>query len=156
MCSSGASDLSRHPSRNLVTVAGNEEANNYLKRLSKNVAPLAKAAHVAFLKEGCTSYVKTIYIGYDVEGEMVGALYGHGDHIEVALALPEDAEGSILIDASHLTWRTLPVAAVARSTEDVGQLNKLIAEACQRVRTQQHDVLRDPEFFMKAKRDRSI
>jgi hypothetical protein len=108
------------------------------------------------LKEGCTSYVKTIYIGYDVEGEMVGALYGHGDHIEVALALPEDAEGSILIDASHLTWRTLPVAAVARSTEDVGQLNKLIAQACQRVRTQQHDVLRDPEFFMKAKRDRSI
>jgi len=135
-------------------VASNDEANDYLKRLSKNVASLADAAHVAFLKEGCTSYVKTIYIGYDLDGEMVGALYGHGDHIEVALALPEDAEGSMLIDASHLTWRSLPVAAVARRSEHIGQLKELIAQACKRVRTRQHDVMRDPQFFVRAKRQR--
>jgi hypothetical protein len=141
-------------SRILVGVGINDEASDYLKRLGKNVGPMAKAAHAAFTKEGCTSYVKTIYIGYDIGGEMVGALYGHGEHIEIALALPEDAEGSILIDASHLTWRSLPVAAVARSTDDVGQLKELIAQACQRVRTQQHDVMRDPDFFIKAKRGR--
>jgi hypothetical protein len=139
-----------------LTVAGTDEASDYLKRLSKNVAPLSKAAHAAFMKEGCTSYVKTIDIGYELDGEMVGALYGHGGHIEVALALPEDAEGSMLIDASHLTWRSLPVAAIARSPEHIGQLKELIAQACQRVRTKQHDVMRDPEFFVKAKRDRSV
>ncbi|MCX6539976.1 MAG: hypothetical protein NTX77_00005, partial [Actinobacteria bacterium] len=33
--------------------------------------------------------------------------------------LPEDAEGDLLVDASHLTWRTLPVAAIVRSSGSI-------------------------------------
>ena len=58
---------------------------------------LATSAHDIFVEYGCTSYVKTIYVGYDHDGEMVAALYGHSDHVEIALALPEDAEGDILV-----------------------------------------------------------
>ena len=50
------------------------EANTYLNDLNLTVKPLAVAAHEAFVAEGCSSYVKTIYIGYDIGGEMVAAL----------------------------------------------------------------------------------
>ena len=84
----------------------------------------------------------------------MAALYGHADHVEVALALAEDHPSSQLIDASHLTWKTLPVAAIGHNTAEVKKFRPLIDEACQRVRTRQHDVNRDNDFFMKAKRER--
>jgi hypothetical protein len=125
---------------------------SYLAGLSGVAKTLAEATHDLLISAGCTGYVKTIYIGYDIEGEMVAALYGHQDHIEVALALPEDAEHPLLIDASHLTWRTLPVAAVVREHSQLGPLAALIDLACERVRTQQHEVMRDNDFFTRARR----
>jgi hypothetical protein len=95
-----------------------------------------------------------IYIGYDIDGEMVAALYGHIDHVEIALALPEDAEGDLLIDASHLTWRTLPVAALVRNMDDLAPFKQLALDAVGRVRTASHTVNRDNDFFTKSKRER--
>jgi hypothetical protein len=113
---------------------------------------LAMATHEALVALGCSSYVKTIYIGYDLEGEMVAALYAHGDHVEVALALSEAAEGELLVDADHLTWRTLPVAAVLRRKADLGPFKALAAQACDRVRTSSHEVMRDNDFFIRRRR----
>jgi hypothetical protein len=135
-------------------VGSHAEANTYLNDLNLTVKPLAVAAHEAFVAEGCSSYVKTIYIGYDIDGEMVAALYGHADHIEVALALPEDAAGSLLVDAIHRNWRTLPVAALARTSSEVAELADLIAAACRRVREREHEVVRDNEFFIRSRRQR--
>jgi len=129
-----------------------DDVSDYLSQLNDFVVPLATAADGYLVNNGCNSYVKTIYIGYEIDGEMVAALYGHSNHIEMALALPEDAEGAILIDATHLTWRTLPVAAVVKFSSQLGDLELLIDQACSRVRSQQHDVLRPPEFFMEPKR----
>lgn len=109
---------------------------------------VASAAHARFVELGCSSYVKTIYIGYDIEGAMVGALYAHGDHVEVALALPEDAHGELLADASHLTWRTLPVAAVLRKKSDLRAFASLALQACERIRSESHTVMRDNEYFI--------
>ena len=130
------------------------EAREYLRTLNKRVATLGSAIHEMFVAEGCASYVKTIYIGYDIGGDMVAALYGHGDHVEVALAVSELNTSPILVDASHLTWRTLPLSAIVKTKEDLRDIEVLIADACERVRQGQHDVKRDNEFFMKSRRER--
>ena len=130
------------------------EAQSYLADLNKRVRPIATSLHEALLSLGCVSYVKTIYIGYDIDGEMVAALYGRIDHVEVALALPEDAEGDLLIDAKHLTWRTLPVAAIVRSKTDLVAFMQLALTAVEGVRTSSHTVNRDNEFFIKSRRER--
>ena len=130
------------------------DAQTYLTEMSKRIRPLATELHVALLGLGCVSYVKTIYIGYDIDGEMVAALYGHSNHVEIALALPEDAEGDLLIDASHLTWRTLPVAAIVSSVAELPLFTKLASDAVDRVRNASHSVHRDNDFFMKSRRER--
>ena len=130
------------------------EARKYIAELNKTSAALCTQVHEMFLAAGCNSYVKTIYIGYDIDGEMVAALYGHSDHVEVALALAEDHPSSQLIDASHLTWKTLPVAAIGHDAAEVKKMGPLIEEACERVRAGLHTVNRDNDFFMKAKRER--
>mgnify|MGYP000111852648 FL=1 len=130
------------------------DAQTYLAELGKRVRPLATDLHDTLLSLGCVSYVKTIYIGYDIEGEMVAALYGHSDHVEIALALPEDAEGDLLIDASHLTWRTLPVAAIVSSVAELPLFAKLASDAVDRVRNASHSVHRDNDFFIKSRRER--
>jgi hypothetical protein len=134
--------------------AEDSEAQKYIADLNKSSAALCTQVHEMFLAAGCNSYVKTIYIGYDIDGEMVAALYGHADHVEVALALAEDHPSNQLIDASHLTWKTLPVAAVGHNLAEVKKFEPLIEEACARVRAGQHDVNRDNEFFMKSRRER--
>lgn len=131
-----------------------EEARGYLSALNSKTAALATAIHELFLAEGCASYVKTIYIGYDIDREMVAALYGHADHVEVALAISELHTSPLLVDASHLTWRTLPLAAIVRSRTDVRLLAGLVADACERVRESRHDVKRDNEFFMRSRWER--
>jgi hypothetical protein len=130
------------------------EARKYLESLNRKVAALASSIHEILLDEGCSSYVKTIYIGYDVGGEMVAALYGHADHVEVALAVSDLNTSPLLVDASHLTWRTLPLSAIVRSTNDLSTLKVLIKDACSRVREGQHDVKRDNEYFMRSRRER--
>jgi len=64
------------------------------------------------------------------------------------LALDERSDGPLLIDASHLTWRTLPVAAELKSMKDLAAFGALAAEACSRVRSAEHGVMRDNDFFM--------
>ena len=130
------------------------EAESYIAGSNPNVRRLASRVHETLVALGCSSYVKTIYVGYDLAGEMVAALYVHSDHAEVALALPEDTISQCLIDASHLTWRTLPVAAVVRSLDDLHDFGLLAAEACSRVRTGTHDVMRDNDHFQRISRSR--
>ncbi len=130
------------------------EARQYLDGLNKRVASLASSIHEIFVADGCSSYVKTIYIGYDIDGDVVAALYGHADHVEVALAVSELNTSPLLVDASHLTWRTLPLSAIIKSKTELAELKVLIADACDRVRKGQHDVDRDNEFFMKSRRER--
>ena len=130
------------------------EARKYIAELNKTSAALCTQVHEMFLAAGCNSYVKTIYVGYDIDGEMVAALYGHADHVEVALALAEGHPSSQLIDASHLTWKTLPVAAIGHDAAEVEKMAGLVVEACDRVRAGLHTVNRENDFFIKAKRER--
>lgn len=71
-----------------------------------------------------------------------------------AIALPEDAEGDLLVDASHLALRTLPVAAVVRSTADLGPFAALADSAVERVRSQKHHVHRKNEVLVRSRRER--
>ena len=131
-----------------------EDAEVYIASLNGKVRNIALSAHAELLNQGCSSYVKTIYIGYDFNGEMVAAIYGHPDYVEVAIALSESHDSPVLIDASHLTWRTLPVAAVLKSKADLKMFARLVKEACKGVLSGEHTVLRDNEFFVTAKRER--
>lgn len=130
------------------------EADTYIAGLNPAMSKLAGLIHEEFAGKGCSSYVKTIYVGYDLGGEMVAAMYGHVDHVEVALALPEDAAGPLLVDARHLTWRTLPVAALVRSADDMSELTALVQTAIERVRSQAHEVSRDNDFFIRSRQER--
>jgi hypothetical protein len=131
------------------------EAEEYISGLSERAQQLALAVHQVFLSLGCTSYVKTIYVGYDIDGQMVSALYGHASSLEVALALPDDTSGPLLEDASHLTWRTLPVAAVIKSTDEIDSFSEHAQRAVERIKAQVHDVERDNDFFIRARRERT-
>jgi hypothetical protein len=128
------------------------EVNDYLGGGSKGTRDIAFATHNALIANGCHAYFKTIYIGYDLDGEMVAALYKRADHIELALALPEEHESSLLVDATHLTWRTLPVAASFTKSSQLKEVTSLIIEACTRVQSDSHSVYRDNDFFTKHKR----
>lgn len=130
------------------------DAEAFIRGANRRVAPLLTAVHEALLASGCHPYVKTIYIGYDIDGEMVAAAYPHADHVEVALALEADHDDPLLQDASHLTWRTLPVAAHISSKGQVRRFRQLATEACARVRAGTHDVHRDNDYFIKTRRER--
>jgi len=82
---------------------------------------------------GCDAYVKTIYIGFSIDGEMVAAAYPVGDTVEVALALPEDHPSELLKDATHLTWKTMPVLLALTTSDDLSAAKPLCKEAHQRV-----------------------
>lgn len=103
---------------------------------------------------GCARYQKTIYVGYEFGGEMVAAMYVHRNFLEIPLALPEDFVGAIVEDAGHLTWRTLPVAAIVRNDEDLQLLKEYASVAFERVKSEIHEVRRDNEFFARSRRER--
>jgi hypothetical protein len=128
-------------------------ADDLLATLSPSLRVSGHSIHETLIGNGCISYVKTIYVGYDLRGVMVAALYPHPKKIEIALALPEDHESSLLIDATHLTWRTLPVAAVVTKDTDLDEVIKLLNEACQRIESGVHDVDRPNEHFVKSRRE---
>jgi hypothetical protein len=133
----------------------NQEAQTYLANMSKKTKPLATEIHTFLISLGCVSYVKTIYIGYSINEEMVAAMYGHVDHLEIAIALPENTESAILVDASHLTWRTLPVAAIVKQRIDMTEFREMAKIAVTNVNTKSHYVNRDNDFFTMARRKRS-
>lgn len=128
------------------------EAEHYLAELGKKISRIARDTHELLANSGCSSYVKTIYIGYDFDGQMIAALYAHADHIEVAIALSDSFESELLVDATHLTWRTLPVAAILRSKQDVVKFGDLVTKACEGVRSGSHSISRDNDYFVNAKR----
>lgn len=97
----------------------------------------------AYLVEsrGCVAYVKTMYVGFDLGGQMVASVHpSKGLLLEVALALPEDHPSSLLFDASHLKWRTLPVGVEVRTKADWKTVKPLLVEACDRIEAGEHDV----------------
>lgn len=99
--------------------------------------------------------VKTIYISYMVGSEMVAAAYPQSKEVEVALALAEDHESSLLSDAGHLTWRTMPVSVTVRTEAEAEAVLPLVREAVERVSTGTHDVHRDNDYF-EARRRRGV
>ena len=127
-----------------------------LGSLNSTLKPLGAKLHKRLVATGCVPYVKTIYIGYDLDGVMVAALYPHSDRVEIALALPEDHESGLLIDATHLTWKTLPVAAIVKTKTDATETLELIDEACQRIKDGVHDVERPNDYFMKSRRETDL
>jgi hypothetical protein len=130
------------------------DVEQYMAQTNAKIRKVLAALHNTFETENCTAYVKTIYIGYDIDGVMTAAAYAHSDHVEVALAVAEDHPDDRLKDASHLTWRTLPLAIELRTVTDVTKATPLIHEACERIRNQNHHVHRDNDYFMR-KRGRS-
>ena len=103
---------------------------------------------------GCLSYIKTIYIGYEIGGVMVAALYPYHKHVDLALAIPEDTIDPILVDASHLTWRSLPLLATVRTGREVAKAKRYAKLATEQVRSGMHTVNRDNDFFIRTKKER--
>jgi hypothetical protein len=97
---------------------------------------------------GCEVYVKTIYVGFTIGGAMVAAVYPRSDCLEVAMALPEDVEGSEFIDATHLTWPTMPVAVSVSDAADLPGALDHLRNAAERVSAGHHDVRRPNEHFI--------
>lgn len=102
-----------------------------------------------FVDLGCTDYVKTIYVGYEINGEMVAALYPHPDHLEIALSLDETFVHPLIGTADHLSWRTLPVSAVITKSMQFNSLKPVFKVAFSRVLNGNHAVSRDNEYFRK-------
>ena len=99
------------------------------------------------IRLGCEAYVKTIYVGYEISGVMIAALYPHPDHLEIALALDEGFEHPLLEAADHLSWRTLPVLALITEPKHFGEVTPLLLEAIERVVSGSHAVSRDNDFY---------
>ena len=98
-------------------------------------------------RPGLTMYVKTIYVGVELDGAMIAAVYPTRESLNVVLALDSNHPNSRLEDATHLTWRTMPVMFKATKKTDFKVLNKLFDEALERVSTGTHDVDRPAEYF---------
>lgn len=101
-------------------------------------------------------YVKTIYIGYEFQGEMFAALYRNTSAIEVALPLAEDEFGPLIMDASHLTWRTLPLMIHVTSPSQLPQAFSIIDRSFDRLNTGLHKVNRTNEYFIARKKGRPM
>jgi len=130
------------------------EVELFLSQQSKKNRSILNELISVFQAEECTAYVKTIYLGIDFGGEMVAAAYPSAENVEIALALEEDNPHPALLDATHLTWRTLPLSIKLESKADVQKYKELLAEAAERVRQSRHEVFRDNDYFTSAKRRR--
>lgn len=117
---------------------------------------LAREIHGHLMKESIVNYVKTIYIGYEFQGEMFAALYRNTNAIEVALPLPEDESGPLIMDASHLTWRTLPLMVHITRTSQLPEAFKIIDRSYTRLVSGSHTVHRTNEYFIARKKGRPL
>lgn len=95
----------------------------------------------------CDPYVKTIYVGYTLGTSMVAAVYPESDRLVIALAVDQPADGEFLIDATDLTWPTMPVAAVVRTETQLKRTLTLLDLAIDGVSKGEHTINRPPEFF---------
>ena len=99
------------------------DAEQLLAESPPAIRKVMAAAYEYFVSEaGCDPYVKTIYVGF---------MLGPG-----------------LLDAAHLTWRTMPVAVEVRDVADLKAVRDYMATAVERVRTGAHDVELPQERFM--------
>ena len=135
-----------------------KQPTDLVRTLSKGLHGAFETIDAALVAHGATAEhdVKTIYISYMVEGQMVAAVYPRSQEIEIALALPEDHPSSLLRDATHLTWRTLPVSTVVVSTPEAQAALGLVQEAVERVASGVHDVHRDNDHFIARRRERRV
>lgn len=132
-----------------MTKTGAASVDSLLTEASPSAKQLMVAVHAYFAHEAhCDAYVKTIYVGYQLGTEMVAAVYPHARSVEVALALPDNLADPQLIDAAHLTWRTMPVAIEIGNRSQLGLARPLFERAVERVRTGVHDVELPQERFM--------
>ena len=98
-----------------------------------SLRPVWEALDDELIRVGLHRDVKTIYVSYtDEDRNLVAAV--HPDPatktIEVALSLPKDFESSLTYDATHLKWRTLPVAVRLKSLGDLTRMvHTLLADA---------------------------
>lgn len=114
-------------------------------------APLRRCydrCYSALIDLGCDVYVKTIYVGFSIGGEMVAAVYPRSGFLEIALALPDDIEGGEFKDATHLTWPTMPVCIEVRNQRHLAVALRHLTVAAQRVEMGHHNVRRPNEHFM--------
>jgi hypothetical protein len=102
---------------------------------------------VADLNSEMTMYIKTIYIGVEIDGAMVAAVYPTKDSLQVVLALDSNHPNKRLEDATHLTWRTMPVMLKVKTVSDFELLTDLMSEASERVATGEHKIDRPAEYF---------
>ena len=65
--------MSRYRSPTIAAVATQTEAQEYLSDVGRTTRSLATSAHDVLVSLGCSSYVKTIYIGYDIGGGAIAA-----------------------------------------------------------------------------------
>lgn len=131
-----------------------EEFQHLVSGFSPAIQQMVRELHDFLIDLECSSYIKTIYIGYEIGGEMVAALYPYHKHVDIALAIPEETSDSNLMDASHLTWRSLPLLVTVRNMRDVGRAKKYLIQAANRIRAGTHRVYRDNEYFIRTKSDR--
>lgn len=110
-----------------------DAAKDLIDGSSRAVQPILRHLDRRLRGLNTTPYVKTIYIGYAVKRNLVAAVYPHTDHVEIALALDEDHPSPLLKDATHLTFRSLPVLVEIRNKSQLEQLDQLVDEAAARV-----------------------
>lgn len=127
-----------------------------VRNLPNAVQSAYRIVDEALVQNGAESVhdVKTIYVSYMVGDEMVAAVYPTSQGVEVALALPEDHPSPLLQDATHLTWRTLPVCVDLADRAAAEEALDLLAEAVDRVVKEEHHVVRDNDYFMGRRKDR--
>lgn len=121
--------------------------------LATGLSPRLRKAYLRIYRAlaseaGCGVYVKTIYVGFTIEGAMVAAMYPRSDCLEIAMALPEDIPGSEFKDATHLTWPTMPVCLEVATDSDATIAVDHVLAAAKRVADGTHDVLRPNEHFI--------
>jgi len=85
-------------------------------------------------QEACVSEVRSSYISFSIDGEMVAVAQRGDEGIDIAMALPFDGSDARVFDALDLKWRTLPTGIVIVGQRDVGIAKKYLKTACSRVR----------------------
>ena len=129
-------------------------ASGLLSPLPSTVREISEDVYSALVEgSGCSADVKTIYISFTIDADLVASMHPNPTFVEVALALPEDHESQLLEDASHLTWRTLPLLVPIDEDSDREEVLDLVYEAVGRVTSGEHDVNRDPDYFRTRRRE---
>jgi hypothetical protein len=144
-------------SRKHTACGHSPESHNFLIGIEKKaLRTLANELHHHLMKHPVIDYVKTIYIGYEFQGEMFAALYRNTGAIEVALPLSENESGPLIMDASHLTWRTLPLMIHVTNLSQLPQAFSIIDRSFDRLNAGLHKVNRTNEYFISRKKGRPI